>query len=472
MKQMSGQDAAFLYGETPNWHMHVSGLMIVDAANAPGGWTFEKFREIVISRIPETPQLRWRYVDVPFGLDRPSWVEETDIDPDFHIRRIALPRPGGAKELAEVVGRLASYKLDRSRPLWESWCIEGLEGGKVAIVVKMHHAIMDGATGAGLTEVLLDLTPEPRPAVTELTEEIPDSREPSQMELFTRAAVRTWYRTPFRVARFTRQSISQLFSVIPILRGEQPISLPLSAPRTILNSDPTPRRSFSAAHLDLDRVKEVKDAYGVKLNDVVLALCSTAIRNYLIKQDDLPEATLIAQCPVSMRTESDDDVGNKVASLFTSLATDIDDPGERLLKIHESTQSAKEMREAMAAHQIMGLTDTTPPGLIALAARMYTGAGLASRTPPAVNVVVSNVPGPTFPLYVAGGRLLGMYPMGPLLMGMSLNITVFSIDGKVDVGIMSCPDTVPESHLIGEYMEAALVELEDAAPVAADEATD
>ncbi len=471
MKQMSGQDAAFLYGETPNWHMHVSGLMIVDAANAPDGWSFEKFREVVISRIPEVPQLRWRYVDVPFGLDRPSWVEETNIDPDFHIRRIALPRPGGEKELAETVGRLASYKLDRSRPLWESWCIEGLEDGKVAIIVKMHHAILDGATGAGLTEVLLDLSPEIRPGAAELTDEILASREPSQLEMFTRAAVRTGFRTPFRVARFTRQSISQLFSAIPILRGEQPISLPLSAPRTILNSEITPRRSFAAARLDLERIKAVKDTYGVKLNDVVLALCSSAIRNYLIKQDDLPDATLIASCPVSLRNESDDEVGNKVGVMFASLATDIDDPAERLRKIHESTQSAKEMREAMAAHQIMGLTETTPPGLIALAARMYTASGLAERTPPPVNVVISNVPGPPFPLYVAGGRLLGMFPMGPLLMGMSLNITVFSIDGTVDVGIMSCPDAVPDAYLIADFMEAALVELEDAAPVAEDSAT-
>jgi WS/DGAT/MGAT family acyltransferase len=325
----------------------------------------------------------------------------------------------------------------------------------------MHHAIVDGTSGAGLAEVLLDIEPTPRPPVAELTDEIAGSREPSPLEMLARAGIRTAVRTPFRVARFTRQTVSQAVSALPVLRGNQPVSLPLTAPRTILNSDPTPRRAFDSARLELERVREVKDIYGVKLNDVVLALCSTAIRNYLLKQGDLPDATLIAQCPVSLRTESDKgEVGNKVGSLFASLATDLDDPVERLRTIHESTQSAKEMREAMAAHQIMGLTETTPPGLIALAARMYTRAGLARRTPPAVNVVISNVPGPTFPLYLAGGPLVALYPMGPLLMGMSMNITVFSLNGMLDVGIVSCPDTVPEAHLIADFFEPALEELE------------
>ncbi len=465
MKQLSGQDAAFLYGETPNWHMHVSGLMVVDAESAPEEWTFDRFRELLISRVPEIPQLRWKLVDVPFGLDRPSWVEEPDIDFDYHIRRIALPRPGGPKELGDVIGRLASYKLDRSRPLWEAWCIEGLEGGRVAIYQKMHHAIVDGVSGAGLAEVLLDLEPEPRVSSTEKHQEIVRSRVPSGAELLARAALRTAVRTPFRIARFTRQSVQQAASVLPILRGESHLSMPLTAPRSILNSDATPRRSFASARLELERVKAVKDAYGVKLNDVVLALTSSALRSYLIDAGDLPESTLIAQCPVSLRVNGDDgEVGNKVGSIFTSLATDVDDAGERLLAIHEATQSAKEMREAMAAHQIMGLTETTPPGLIALAARMYTGAGLASRTPPPVNVVVSNVPGPDIPLYIAGGRVEALFPMGPLLMGMSLNVTVFSMSGNLDVGIMYCPDTLPGAASIAGYFEDALVDLEKAAP--------
>jgi diacylglycerol O-acyltransferase len=466
MKQMSGQDAAFLYGETKNWHMHVSGLIIIDAEGAPDGWSFQRFREILISRIPEVPQLRWRYVDVPFGLDRPSWIEEPDLDPDFHIRRVALPAPGGAEELSEVVGQLVSLKLDRSRPLWEAWVIEGLEGGRVAFLQKMHHAIVDGVSGAGLAEVIMDLEPTPRVSSTDLTGEIHDDHEPSQMEMFGRALVRTTLRTPYRVTRFARQSVQQMMDVAPILRGAKPISLPLTTPRTILNEEPTPRRSFSSARLELSRVKALKDAYGVKVNDVVLAIVSSALRNYLSIVDEVPEASLIVQCPVSLRSDTDAaDVGNNIGSIFASLATDIDDPAERIAAIYESTQSAKEMRRALAARQIMGLTDATPPGIIALAARMYTSAGLGSRTPPAVSTVVSNVPGPDFPLYVAGGRVEALYPLGPLLMGMSLNITVFSIGEKLDFGVMSCPDTMPDSHLIPDYMETALEELEAAAGI-------
>lgn len=465
MRKLSGQDAAFLYGETPNWHLHVSGLMVVDAAAAPDGWTFQRFREVLISRIPEVPQLRWRYVDVPFGIDRPSWVEDPHMDPDFHIRRVALPSPGGPEELGDVVGRIVSYKLDRSRPLWEAWCIEGLAGGRVAILQKMHHAIVDGVSGAGLAEVLLDLEPTPRVATAELRDEISPTRIPGQAEMFLRGLTHSVVTTPYRSLRFARQSLRQVISAVPVLRGERPVSLPLTAPRTMFNADPTPRRQFASCRVELDRVKAVKNAYGVKVNDVVLALCSGALRHYLLDRGELPDATLIASCPVSMRSEDDKDtVGNYVGSMFASLATDIEDPAERLRRIHESTQSAKEMQRALAAHQIMGLTETTPPGLISLAARMYTSAGLATRTPPAANVVISNVPGPPIPLYLAGGPLVALYPMGPLLMGMSLNITALSIMESLDFGLMSCPDVVPDPQSIADHIPVALEELERAAP--------
>jgi WS/DGAT/MGAT family acyltransferase len=462
MIKLKGQDAAFLYAETPNWHMHISGLMVVDPSDAPD-FSFERVRELLVSRIPDIPQLRWRYLDVPFGVDRPSWIEDPDLDPDFHIRRIGVPSPGGREEMGQLVGQLASLKLDRSRPLWETWIIEGLEGDKIAILTKMHHAIVDGVSGAGLAEVLLDVDPEPRPASTEPTEPIAPERIPGPPELFVRGLATTAVRTPFRLARFARQTINQLVATAPVLRGETAVTLPLTAPRTTLNTDPTPHRRFAAAQVSLDRAKAVKAAHGVKLNDVVLALCSTALRRYLLEIDDLPADPLVAQCPVSLRVEGDDEVGNKVGSMFAGLATDLEDPVERLEAIHASTQGAKEMREALSAHQIMGLTETTPPGLIALAARMYTLGNIAAHAPPAVNVVISNVPGPPFPLYVAGAKLEAMYPMGPLLFGMSLNITVFSLNGMLDFGFMSCPESVPHPEMIADGIEIGLDELESAA---------
>lgn len=460
MQKLKGQDAAFLYAETPNWHMHISGLMIADPTDVPD-FSFERVREILVSRIPEIPQLRWRYLDVPFGVDRPSWYEDPDIDPDYHIRRIGVPTPGGADELGQLVGQLVSFKLDRSKPLWETWVIEGLENGRVAVLTKMHHAIVDGVSGAGLAEVLLDLEPVPRPPRDDLPPPPEPERIPSPIEQLARGLAITAVKTPFRLARFGRQSINQLVATVPMM-GADRVTLPINAPRTTLNADPTPHRRFASAQVSLDRVKAVKHGHDVKLNDVVLALCASALRRYLIDIDDLPDAPLVTQCPVSLRVEGDDEVGNKVGSMFASLATDIADPVERLMAINESTQGAKEMREALSAHQIMGLTETTPPGLIAVAARMYGLANIAGNMPPATNVVISNVPGPPFPLYIAGAKLEAMYPMGPLLMGMSLNITVFSIDGNLDVGFMACPESVPRPQFIADGVELALQELEAA----------
>jgi WS/DGAT/MGAT family acyltransferase len=463
MKRLGGMDAAFLYGETPSWHMHVSSLMIIDPSDSPIGYSFEQLRDLTIERLPAVPQFRWQYVDVPFGLDRPGWIEG-EIDPDFHIRRIAVPKPGGPTELGDLVGRIVSYKLDRRKPLWEMWVIEGLEGGYVALVSKIHHAIIDGVSGAGLAEVLLDLSPEPRSVELPVLNSLEGERLPSQWERLASGLVNTAFRTPVRVAKFGAQSARQLASAANVLRTGSSTSIPFQAPRTSLNAPITPRRQFDSATVSLDRAKAVKAAYGVKLNDVILALCASGLRKYLLEFNELPSQPLIAQVPVSTRTADEtDSVGNRVGSMFVSLATHIEDPGLRLRAIYRSTQGAKEMSEAMSVHRIMGLTDTTPPGLIALAARMYTRSGLENSVPPPVNVVISNVPGPPFPLYIAGSRLKRLYPMGPLLFGMGLNMTVFSYVDSLDFGLMSCPDVVRRADIIATGVEEAITELEVAA---------
>jgi diacylglycerol O-acyltransferase len=460
MRRTGGQDAAFLYGETESWHMHVSGLMVVDPSTAPHGFDFERLRAHTIERLPLVPQFRWRLVDVPLGLDRPGWVEDDDFDPDFHIRRIAVPSPGGPSELGELAGRLSSYKLDRRKPLWEMWVIEGVEGGRTAVLTKMHHAIVDGVSGMGLAEAVLDIEPDPPPREAEVRDSLHDRRAPGTVELLASGALSAFTRTPFRMLRFTRQTALQGLAAAGFVRRRGAPVMPYQAPRTSMNGEFTPHRRFTWASVPLARVKAVKEDRGVKVNDVVLALCAGALRRYLQKIDDLPEAPLIAQCPVSLRGDDDrDDVGSKVGSMFTSLATDVADPVERLEAIHESTQSAKEMQQALSVHKIMGLSETAPPGLIGLAARAYTRMGL-SRMPPPVNVVISNVPGPPFPLYLAGGRLDGLYPMGPLVFGMGLNITVISYRDSLDFGFMCCPELVPQPELIAEGVSLALSELD------------
>jgi diacylglycerol O-acyltransferase / wax synthase len=458
MLRMGGQDAAFLYAETPEWHMHVAALMVVDPAGS-SIFSFERLRDLVIERLPELPQFRWRVVDVPLGLDRPGWEEATDFDPDYHIRRIAVPTPGGPAELGELVGRIASYKIDRSRPLWEMWIIEGLEDGRVGVLCKIHHSIIDGSSGAGLAEITLDVSPDPRPPSGEITSSIAHRPVPSVPERIAKGVVNTLVRTPYRIARFGGQAIRQGFDFVGVLRSNR-VAMPYTAPRVPFNGPLTAHRSFASARIDLERAKEIRRVLDVKLNDVVLAICAGALRGYLLDLDQLPKASLLAQCPVSVRTEAErDDVGNKVGSLFVTLGTEIADPLQRLQAIHQSTMSAKEMHRAMSVHRIMGLTETTPPGLIALAARAYSATGLDRAGSP-VNLVISNVPGPPMPLYMAGARLEAMYPMGPLLFDMALNITVISYCDAIDFGLMSCPQLLPEPADIARRIPSALTELE------------
>jgi diacylglycerol O-acyltransferase / wax synthase len=462
MRRMRGQDAAFLYGETPEWHMQVAALMVIDPADAPPpGYSYERLRNLLVERLPSLPQLRWKVVDVPFGLDRPGWVEDDDFDPDFHIRRIAVPSPGGQAELLELAGRLIGYKLDRRKPLWEVWVVEGLEGGRVATVTKMHHAIVDGVSGAGLAEVMLDLEPEPRAAPTEVHLSLHDTRRPGDLELLARGVFNTVVRTPYRLTRLSRQLVRQGVAMLPYLRGERATPQPFAAPRCALNTAITPHRALGTSSIDLERVKRLKHELDVKVNDVVLGLCATALRRWLISIDGLPSSPLVAQCPVSLHTDADrGEVGNKVGNMFASLATNVDDPVLRVQAIAASTANSKALRAALSAHQIQGLTDTTPPALIGLAARGFSLARLGRATPPPVNVVISNVPGPPFPLYTAGARLERMHPIGPLMMGMAMNITVISYCGSLDFGIVTCPEAIPHPQLIADLVAEAADELE------------
>ncbi len=365
--------------------------------------------------------------------------------------------PGNREQLGRLVGDLVSQPLDRRRPLWDVCFIEGLEGGQTAVLTKVHHSIIDGQSGVDLATTLYDTMPDP----PDLPAPPPFHPRPlpSSLEIAARNSL-TALRLPLRTVRLGRQLVEEGIVALPSAFGAGAAARPFQAPRSPFNGQLSPHRSFAASTLALDVVKRVKNAAGVTVNDVVLAVCSGALRGHLDSLGALPDKPLIAQVPVSTRTEATRSrIGTQVGSMFVSLATDVEDPLERLQAVHRSSEAAKRLNGTLAAHRELGLTDAIPPGLFGFASKMWAMAHLDARTPPPYNAIVSNVAGPPVDLYMAGARIVSIHPMGPLLYGGGLNITVFSKGATIDVGLVTCRELVPDPWLIADRFVPALVEL-------------
>lgn len=467
VKRLSGLDASFLYLETPTCHMHVCSLAIYDPSESPGGWSFEKVRDVFDARLHLAPPFRQRLVEVPFGLHHPLWIEDPDFDIDHHLHRVSLPAPGGRRELAELTSRLIAIQLDRSRPLWEMWVIDGLEDGHVAVLSKVHHAAIDGASGAELTVATLDLGPEVAVYEPE-TEWVPD-RVPNEAEMLAHAAS-SLARQPARVLRSLQRSVGAGLDIRRRNREPdvEPPPAPFAAPRTSFNAALTRNRAVATATLSLPEVKAVKNAFGTTVNDVILALCAGTLRRYLEGRDEHPDAPLVAMVPISVRThEQDGAMGNQVSSALASLATDLDDPVDRLLAISKRMRDVKAQQELIGATTLQDWAEFAAPAVFGRAARLYSRTRMANRHRPLFNLTISNIPGAPFPLYLAGGRMVHNFPMGPIYDGGGLNITVMSYLDQIDVGIVACPDLVDDPWVLADGMGASLAELLDRAPTAA-----
>ena len=462
MQQLTGLDASFLALETANTTGHVGGLSILDPAGAPKPLTLARLTEVMAERLPLVPVLRQKLLDVPLGLDQPYWVDDPDFDIEYHVRELALPRPGSDAQLNEQVSRLHARPLDRSRPLWEIYLITGLAHKRAAVYTKIHHAAIDGASGAELLTVLLDLTPAGR--------ELPPARPfrpgspPGWPELTAKAVARLAWR-PVQTVRLTNEMVKVLPTLAPVVntlvggmlglnRGDGAV-IPTTlgrAPATPFNKPITPHRRFAFRSVDLDTVKKVKNVFGVSVNDVVMAMCAGALRRWLADHGALPAQPLIAMIPVSVRDPaSQGALGNKVSAMLAMLPTNISEPGRRLEIVHQATRIAKAQQAAIPQGLVDQISDFAPPALTARAARVVFATGLLHRLPP-FNVTISNVPGPNVPVYLCGARLLAHYPVSVVTGGQGLNITLVGYLGKLNFGLVSCRELVPDLDALAGYL--------------------
>jgi diacylglycerol O-acyltransferase len=460
MDRLSGLDASFLYFETPAHLMHVCGLLVLDPSTVPGEYRFETLRETLRNRLQDNPAFRRKLHNPLLNIDHPVWVHDEDFDIEHHVRRITVPAPGEREQVAEVCGDIAGQPLDRSRPLWEFWIIEGLADGAIAVMTKMHHATVDGVSGASLVSELCSLEPSAPPMVQ--TDHPKPSRRPRDRDIVLDGLLGIAKR-PVKLARVLPQTLGVLPDWVQRARRGAAMPAPFTAPRTSFNGTVTGHRAVAFARLNLDDVKEVKNTFGTTVNDVVLALCSGALRKYLDDRGELPDSSLVAMVPVSVHGKTKSGGTNKVSGMFSSLSSDIVDPVERLAEIAAQNRVAKEHHQTLSASLLQDWAQFAAPNTFGLAVRVYSRLRLADRHPVVHNLVISNVPGPPMPIYFVGARIVGFYPFGPVFHGAGLNITVLSNDGHLDVGINACRELAPGLWDLADDLPIALDELVKAA---------
>src|SRR3954452_22435483 len=475
MRQLTSLDAQFLALESARQSGHVGGLAILDASTAPGGKVdAQSIKDLLAERLPLLPPFRWRLTEVPLGLDYPYWTDDPDFDLDYHVRELALAKPGNDEQLAEQVARIVSRPLDRARPLWELYVIDGLKSGHTAVLTKIHHAVIDGMSGAEIMGLLLDLAPEGR-EMPPPPEQEHDERAPSELEMRGRGLLGL-PRYPVRALRALPRTIPNIeetpLNALPgaglvgglarrVARRDGAPKAELVAPKTSFNGRITPHRRFAFGQLDLEAVKEVKNAFGVTVNDVVVSICAGAVRRWLIEHRELPDGPLVAQIPVSVRSaEQVGTYGNQIMLMSAPLFTDEPDPVARLADTHQAMGDMKARFRALPAGLLQDANHFIPPAVFSRAAQVTFRLSTSGAGRPNWNLVISNVPGPQFPLYLAGARLEANYPVSVITDGMGLNITVMSYRGHMDFGIVADRDQMPDVWRLIDWLHEELKELQ------------
>ncbi|MBB3046447.1 WS/DGAT/MGAT family acyltransferase [Litorivivens lipolytica] len=472
MKQLGVLDTAFINLEQTNTPQHIGGMGIYDPSTAPGG--FVRFKQVIANfeqRLHRLPLFRTRLHQVPGNLDRPYWVVDENFDVEFHLRHIALPHPGDWRQLCIQIARLHSRPLDMSRPLWEAYIIEGLDNisdlpeGSFAVYTKMHHALVDGAGGQSFMAALHDLEPEPEENSDAMLNQAPIviDHKPNSGELLARALVNQ-----------TRNTVSLASGSVSLARDfaklgygifKKTVPLPdINAPKTRFNTPVGKHRAFEAATFALEDFKAIKNAFGVKINDVALAVVSGAMRRYLEQLGELPDVSLAAGIPMNMRTRRGvNEDNNQVGSVFCKLHTDIADPVERLRAIQQSATDAKEFGEKSPLVDAMKLVGVFSPWFAKGGAKLYSSGKISRHMPVNISTVVTNVPGANFDLYCAGARLVRYHGLGVLTPGVGLFHAIFSFGDSVTISILADREQLEDPMQYREHVEASFEELKSLA---------
>jgi diacylglycerol O-acyltransferase len=452
LRQLTPRDVMFVGGETSNIYQHTGGLILLDASEHPD-FGFDSFRRHLEERLAGVPHFRWKLHEVPLGLDLPYWVEDESFSFERHIRRIAVPSPGDRRALGEVAAYLYSRHLDRSRPLWEIWLIEGLRDRQYALFTKLHHCMMDGEGATRLGAMICDFEPDaPVQKIDPAIAEARPGRVPELWREALNAAMHLWG-LPLQAAReildAARLELSRRMPFSPKLPGRP------AAPVAFFNADIGSERGFVFGSLPLDDVKAVKSHFGVTLNDVVLALVATSLRSYLLRRDELPAESLRTSIAVSLRKEDDTDLANKVTAAGVTLATDLADPAERLRAIAEESIRAKS-ESRLGRKGFFEIVSLLPPVLVN---------AVMSASPPELvprmsgfNLLISNVRGSPLPMYVGGARASAIYPMSIIAPGAAINVTCISYLDRIEFGLTIEPKLFPDPWFLVDGLVEALEE--------------
>lgn len=460
--RLSGQDTSFLLWETANLHMHVASTLIFELgpmATASGGVDFEAFKRFTDSILHRIPRYRQKLKWIPVE-ERPVWVDDANFDIDYHIRHTSLPKPGTDAQLKMLSARVMAQQLDRNRPLWEIWVVEGLKDDRFAIISKIHHAMIDGASGVDISQILMrtnrDREIHERPAYL-------PRPEPTSRELFM-DAMRLRLRAPIRALRgiqsFRKETENVRDELLLRTRAVRAAiaSQASNASETPINGELGPHRVFDWLNVSLDDVKAIRRALDCTVNDVVLTIVTGAFREYLTHRRMRPEELdFRVQAPVSVRSDEErGKLGNRVSGWLIRLPLDESDPLRQLARINETTRELKETHQALGAEIILSVMDMMPNSLVSLGAQAAAGT---------MNSIVTNVPGPQFPLYILGAEMLGMYPQVPLLANVGLGIALVSYNGRVCWGFNADLGLVPDLPVFVDMVRASFEALADAADI-------